>query len=40
MKNKSKLSHEKIFTETYTKYPIKDDVVTCRINFRRRPFVV
>ena len=27
-------------TETGKKFPIHDDVVTCRLNFRRRPFLV
>ena len=26
-----------IFTETGKEFPIHDDVVTCRLNFRRRP---
>ena len=30
----------KISTETGEEFPIKDDVVTCRLNFRRRPFLV
>ena len=30
----------KISTETGEEFPIYDDVVTCRLNFRRRPFLV
>ena len=30
----------KIFTETGEEFNIQDDVVTCRLNFRRRPFLV
>ena len=30
----------KISTETGEEFPIHDDVVTCRLNFRRRPFLV
>ena len=30
----------KISTETGERFPINDDVVTCRLNFRRRPFLV
>ena len=30
----------KILTETVEEFPIHDDVVTCRLNFRRRPFLV
>ena len=30
----------KISTETGEKFPINDDVVTCRLNFRLRPFIV
>ena len=30
----------KISTETGEEFPIQDDVVTCRLNFRRRPFLV
>ena len=30
----------KISTETSEEFPIHDDVVTCRLNFRRRPFLV
>ena len=30
----------KILTETGEEFPIHNDVVTCRLNFRRRPFVV
>ena len=30
----------KISTETGEELPIHDDVVTCRLNFRRRPFLV
>ena len=30
----------KISTETGKDFPIHDDVVTCRLNFRRRPFLV
>ena len=29
----------KICTETGEEFPIHDDVVTCRLNFRRRPFL-
>ena len=29
-----------ISTETGDEFPIHDDVVTCRLNFRRRPFLV
>ena len=30
----------KISTETGEKFPIHDDVLTCRLNFRQRPFLV
>ena len=30
----------KISTETGEEFPIHDYVVTCRLNFRRRPFMV
>ena len=30
----------KILTETGEEFPIYDDVVTCCLNFRRRPFLV
>ena len=30
----------KILTETGEEFPIHDDVVTCRLNFRRLPFLV
>ena len=30
----------KISTETGEEFPIHDDVVTCRLNFCRRPFLV
>ena len=30
----------KIFTETGEEFPIHDDVVTCRLNFCRRQFLV
>ena len=30
----------KISTETGEEFPIHDDVITCRLNFRRRPFLV
>ena len=30
----------KILTETGEEFPIYDDVVTCRLNFRRRPILV
>ena len=30
----------KILTKTGEEFPIHDDVVTCRLNFRRRPFLV
>ena len=30
----------RISTETGEEFPIHDDVVTCRLNFRRRPFMV
>ena len=30
----------KISTETGEEFPIQDDVITCRLNFRRRPFLV
>ena len=30
----------KISTETGEEFPINDDVVTCRLNIRRRPFLV
>ena len=30
----------KSLTETGEEFPIHDDVVTCRLNFRRRPFLV
>ena len=29
----------KISTETGEEFPIQDDVVTCRLHFRRRPFL-
>ena len=29
----------KINTVTEKEFPIQDDVVTCRLNFRRRPFL-
>ena len=30
----------KISTETGEEFPIHDDVVTCSLNFRQRPFLV
>ena len=30
----------KILTDTGDEFPIQDDLVTCRLNFRRRPFLV
>ena len=30
----------KISTETGDEFPIQDGLVTCRLNFRRRPFLV
>ena len=30
----------KISTETGEEFSIHDDVVTCRLNFRRRPFLI
>ena len=30
----------KLFTATGEKFPIQDDVVTCRLKFCRRPFLV
>ena len=30
----------KLCTETSEEFPIQDDVVICRLNFRSRPFLV
>ena len=35
-----KLINIKIYIETGEEFSIQNDVVTCRLNFRRRPFLV